>query len=153
MLIEWHSTSSQSHTPRLPMHPQSLQGSNFQLHSLPILVGKLDSSSFLQTWIIQLACRRISLQKQGMNIAHNELIWWTVLLLNTSLLLQMIADIVVQRRSSLWAMYIPLFLKAHAAANKLNNPSWKEAAWGDMHLEGVDFFETYAPVVQWRQFC
>jgi len=107
----------------------------------------------------------------------------------------------------------PLFLKAHSAASKEDNPSWKQAtrgkfadeywkameleiatleainAWnvmeydpetmpnvirstwafkckrfpdglikkfkarfcarGDMQLEGVDFFETYAPVVQW----
>ena len=105
----------------------------------------------------------------------------------------------------------PLFLKAHSAASKLDNPGWREAtrgkyaddywkameleiftlesigAWqvvdreedmniisstwafkckrypdglikkfkarfcarGDQQLEGIDFFETYAPVVQW----
>jgi hypothetical protein len=103
----------------------------------------------------------------------------------------------------------PLFLKAHSAASKADNPSWCEAtrgkfadeywnamkleiatleaidawsvidhldhhviastwafkckrypdglikkfkarfcAWGDQQLEGIDFFETYAPVVQ-----
>ncbi len=104
----------------------------------------------------------------------------------------------------------PLFLKAHSAASKADNPSWREAtrgkfadeywktmkleiatleaidAWsvidrldhhiiastwafkckrypdglikkfkahfcakGDQQIEGIDFFETYAPVVQW----
>ena len=58
---------------------QSLQGSDLQLHSFPILVGKLASSSFLTTRIIQLAYSRMSLQKQGMNIAHNELLCCTTI--------------------------------------------------------------------------
>ena len=61
------------------MHPELPKGSNFQLHGLPILASKLALSSFLPTRIIQLTCSRMSLQKQRMYIAHNELLHCTTI--------------------------------------------------------------------------
>ncbi len=69
------------------------QGSNLQLHGFPILISKLASSGFLPTRIILLTCSRMSLQKQGMNVGHNEFLRHTTI----SAIIHSKSDILSQR--------------------------------------------------------